>query len=63
MLYLLSIAFLVCTLWIAVSICLRMWLSYRAYKFISEEFAAENDSNEYVETFYTQNSVGKYYKK
>jgi hypothetical protein len=63
MLYLLSIAFLVLSLWIAVSICLRMWFSYRAYKFISEEFAAENDSKEYVETFYTQNSVRRDYKK
>jgi hypothetical protein len=37
-------------------ICVRTWLSYRSYKFITKEIDAHSVMNSYDEVFYTKNS-------
>jgi hypothetical protein len=45
----------VLVLWMFCIICVRSWLSYKAYKFIMKEINAK-DLNSYDEVFYTKNS-------
>ncbi len=54
--YFLLIPFFTLGLWITSIVCTRIWLSYRSYKFISQEWDSDNTLNSYDEVFYTQNS-------
>jgi hypothetical protein len=38
-------------------ICIKLWLSYRAYKFITKEMEVTNILNSDGEVFFTKNSV------
>lgn len=53
--YFLLISVFVLGLWMTSIICVKIWLSYRAYKFISKETDVNIILNSHDEVFYTQN--------
>jgi predicted tellurium resistance membrane protein TerC len=54
--YLLLIITLVLSFWTVLFVCIKIWLDYRAYKFVSTEIDENSTLNSYDEVFYTRNN-------